>query len=476
MVFADLFFIYFFLPACLICYFITKSAKIRNATLITFSLIFYAWGEPVWVSILIVSSLVDYLNGLVIDKFRGKWQAKAAVVWSLIFNLGILFAFKYMGFMVENFNALTGAKIPVPHIALPIGISFYTFQTISYTVDCYRDKVKTQRNFFRFLMYVSLFPQLIAGPIVRYSVIGDEIDNRKTTVKDFSDGMSRIILGLAKKVIIANSISSIVTSLFGEASNKYSGVYSVSVFGTWYGAVLVGLWYYFDFSGYSDMAIGMGRIFGFHFDENFKYPYICKSITEFWRRWHISLSSWFRDYVYIPMGGNRKGKVRQCVNILVVWALTGFWHGASWNFMIWGAYFGVLLLIEKLLIGKWLKNTNAVVSHLYAIALVAVGWGIFYFENFKALGTFFKGLVGLNGNGLSDPITNSLFMNNIWLFIAALVFSTPILPKIREAATKAPSSDYFVRVCSMICNVALLLISSVLLVNTTNNPFLYFRF
>ncbi|MBQ7070904.1 MAG: MBOAT family protein [Ruminococcus sp.] len=476
MVFADLFFIYFFLPVCLICYFITKSAKVRNATLITFSLIFYAWGEPVWVSILIVSSLVDYLNGLVIDKHRGKWQAKAAVVWSLIFNLGILIGFKYTAFFVENFNALTGTRIPVPKIALPIGISFYTFQTISYTIDCYRDKVKTQKKFFRFLMYVSLFPQLIAGPIVRYSVIGDEIDNRKTTVKDFSDGMSRIILGLAKKVIIANSISSIVTSLFGEASNKYSGVYSVSVFGTWYGAVLVGLWYYFDFSGYSDMAIGMGRIFGFHFDENFKYPYICKSITEFWRRWHISLSSWFRDYVYIPMGGNRKGKVRQCVNILVVWALTGFWHGASWNFMIWGAYFGVLLLIEKLLIGKWLKNTNAVVSHLYAIALVAVGWGIFYFENFKALGTFFKGLVGLNGNGLSDPITNSLFMNNIWLFIAALVFSTPILPKIREAATKAPSSDYFVRVCSMICNVALLLLSSVLLVNTTNNPFLYFRF
>ncbi len=476
MVFADLFFIYFFLPICLICYFITKSPKIRNATLITFSLIFYAWGEPVWVSILIVSSLVDYLNGLVIDKHRGKWQAKAAVVWSLIFNLGILIGFKYTAFFVENFNALTGTRIPVPKIALPIGISFYTFQTISYTIDCYWGKVKTQKKFFRFLMYVSLFPQLIAGPIVRYSVIGEEIDSRKTTVKDFSEGMSRLILGLAKKVIIANNISTIVTSLFGEASNKYSGVYSVSVFGTWYGAVLVGLWYYFDFSGYSDMAIGMGRIFGFHFDENFKYPYICKSITEFWRRWHISLSSWFRDYVYIPMGGNRKGKVRQCVNILVVWALTGFWHGASWNFMIWGAYFGVLLLIEKLLIGKWLKNTNAVISHLYAVVLVAVGWGIFYFENFKALGTFFKGLVGLNGNGLSDPITSSLFMNNIWLFAAAIIFSTPILPKIREAATKAPSSDYFVRVCSMICNVALLLLSSVLLVNTTNNPFLYFRF
>ena len=343
MVFADLFFIYFFLPVCLICYFITKNPRFRNAVLIVFSLIFYAWGEPVWVSILIVSSLVDYLNGLIIDKYRDKWQAKAAVAWSLIFNLGILIGFKYTGFIVENINALAGTKIPVPDIRLPIGISFYMFQTISYTVDCYWGNVKTQKNFFRFLRYVSLFPQLVAGPIVRYSVIGDEIDNRRTTVKDFSDGMSRIILGLGKKVIIANNISTIVTALFGEADNKYSGIFSLSVFGTWYGAVLVGLWYYFDFSGYSDIAIGLGRIFGFHFDENFNYPFICKSVSEFWQRWHISLSSFFRDYLlYLPIFGKR----RKYGGLFLVWFCTGLWHGASWNFVVWGLYYGLFIFIE----------------------------------------------------------------------------------------------------------------------------------
>ena len=473
MVFADLFFIYFFLPVCLICYFITKNPRFRNAVLIVFSLIFYAWGEPVWVSILIVSSLVDYLNGLIIDKYRDKWQAKAAVAWSLIFNLGILIGFKYTGFIVENINALAGTKIPVPDIRLPIGISFYTFQTISYTVDCYWGHVKTQKNFFRFLMYVSLFPQLVAGPIVRYSVIGDEIDNRRTTVKDFSDGMSRIIIGLGKKVIIANNISTIVTALFGEADNKYSGIFSLSVFGTWYGAVLVGLWYYFDFSGYSDIAIGLGRIFGFHFDENFNYPFICKSISEFWQRWHISLSSFFRDYLlYLPIFGKR----RKYGGLFLVWFCTGLWHGASWNFIVWGLYYGLFIFMEMKIGKKRMKALAPWKAHLYTKVVIFLGFGIFYFENFKALGAFFKGLVGLNGGGLTDPVTQNLFMRNIWLFLVAIIFTTPILPKIREAATKAPSSDYFIRVCSTVCNVGILLVSSILLINTTNNPFLYFRF
>lgn len=473
MVFADLFFLYFFLPVCIACYFATRKLPIRNAVLIVFSLVFYAWGEPVWVCLLVLSSLVDYVNGRVIENHQGKWQAKCAVAWSLIFNLGVLVAFKYSGFFAENINALLGTSIPVPKIRLPIGISFYTFQTISYTVDCYWGKVKPQKNFFRFLMYVSLFPQLVAGPIVRYSVIGNEIDERKTTAKDLSDGFSRIILGLAKKVIIANNLSTIVTSLFGNADNGYENIKSLSVFGTWYGAVLVGLWYYFDFSGYSDIAIGLGRIFGFHFDENFKYPFICKSISEFWQRWHISLSSFFRDYVlYIPIFGKR----RKYGGLFLVWLLTGLWHGASWNFVFWGLYYGIFIFIETLIGKKRLRKMPALIAHIYTKLVIFIGFGIFYFENINALGKFFKALIGQNGNALTDSVTENIFMNNIWLFIAAIIFSLPIIPKIREKAEKSTGKYYLVRSAGILCNVCLLAVSSILLVNTTNNPFLYFRF
>ena len=476
MVFADLFFLYFFLPLCLMCYFITRKPAIRNAVLVVFSLIFYAWGEPVWVSILIVSSLVDYINGLIIDKYRGKAPAKAALIWSLVFNLGVLMGFKYTGFFVENLNSMAGLHIPVPHIKLPIGISFFTFQTISYTVDCYRNQVKAQRSFGKFLMYVSMFPQLVAGPIVRYSVISQEIEDRRTSIKDFSEGCSRLILGIAKKVIIANNLSTMVTALFGDDKNGFANINSQSVLGTWLGAVLTGLWIYYDFSGYSDIAIGLGRIFGFHFDENFRYPYICNSITEFWRRWHISLSTWFRDYVYIPLGGNRRGKARQCLNLLIVWSLTGFWHGASWNFMIWGAYFGVLLILEKFVYGKVLERSPAVLKHLYAVILVAVGWGIFYFEDLGQLGKFFKSLVGANSNKLTDYYVGHLFMGNLWLILAAVIFATPLIPKLKEKAWKSDSGAYAMQTLGIVCNAALLLVSSILLVNTTNNPFLYFRF
>jgi len=472
-VFADLFFLYFFLPVCLICYFATGKTRIRNAVLIVFSLIFYAWGEPVWVSILILSSAVDYINGMVIDRFRDKWQAKAAVAWSLIFNLGILFGFKYTGFFVENLNALCGSSIPVPNIRLPIGISFYTFQTISYTVDCYWGKVEPQKNFWRFLMYVSLFPQLVAGPIVRYSVIGGEIDSRKTTVKDFSDGMSRLILGLGKKVIIANNLSTVVTSLFGTAGDGYEGITSLSVTGTWYGAVLVGLWYYFDFSGYSDIAIGLGRIFGFHFNENFNYPFVCKSISEFWQRWHISLSSFFRDYVlYLPIFGKR----RKYGGLFLVWFCTGLWHGASWNFIFWGLYYGLFICAEMMIGKKRMKKMSAPVAHIYTKLVIFIGFGIFYFEDLGSLGSFFKSLVGLNGNSLTDVYTTHLFMNNIWLFIAAAVLCMPMIPKIKEKAFSSPKGAYACQTVGIVCNAAVLLISSMLLVNTTNNPFLYFRF
>lgn len=473
MVFADLFFLYFFLPICLICYFITRKEAVRNIVLVTFSLIFYAWGEPVWVTILLASALVDYFNGMIIKNNPDSTKAKLAVAWSLVFNLGILIGFKYTGFIVENINAITGAGIPVPNIKLPIGISFYTFQTISYTVDCYWGKVKPQKNFGKFLMYVSLFPQLVAGPIVRYSVIGEEIDSRKTTVKDFSEGFSRLILGLSKKVIIANNLSTIVTALFGEADTAYENLANASVVGTWYGAVLVGLWYYFDFSGYSDIAIGLGRIFGFHFDENFKYPFICKTISEFWQRWHISLSTFFRDYVlYIPIFGKR----RKYGGLFLVWFLTGLWHGASWNFVIWGLYYGLFICMEMMIGKKRMKKMPVPLAHIYTKVVIFVGFGIFYFENFGALGRFFKSLVGLNGNKVFDAYTGRLFMSNLWLFLAAVLFTMPVIPKLKEKAFKSAGSAYVMQSAGVLCNAFLLIICSLLLVNTTNNPFLYFRF
>lgn len=476
MIFADLFFIYFFLPLCLGLYFLTKKIKYRNMVLIAFSLVFYAWGEPKWVFILLLSSVINYFAALAIDKNRGQPLSKTFMILITVYDLGVLFAFKYISFFISNFDNWFGLSIPVPQISLPIGISFYTFQTLSYVIDVYRGKVPVQKDYPKLLLYISLFPQLVAGPIVRYATIAEEIDQRKTTVKDVSEGISRIMLGIGKKVIIANSISTIVTALFGEFKDGYAAAANSTVLGNWYGAVLVGMWYYFDFSGYSDMAIGMGRIFGFHFDENFKYPYICTSITEFWRRWHISLSSWFRDYVYIPLGGNRKGKTRQCVNIMIVWALTGFWHGASWNFMIWGLYFGVLLLIEKLFIGKWLSNTHKAVQHIYAVALVAIGWGIFYFEDFKSLGRFFKSLIGFAPGGFTDLSTNSLFTQNIWLFIAAAVLCTPIIPKIKKSLCTTAGGMKVAGTLGILLNLAILFISSMMLVNTTNNPFLYFKF
>ncbi|MBR1751503.1 MAG: MBOAT family protein [Ruminococcus sp.] len=473
MVFADLFFLYFFLPVCLIFYFMTRNLHIRNAVLIAFSLIFYAWGEPVWVCILVFSATVDYINGLVIDKYRDKPQAKAALIWSLIVNLGLLVGFKYTGFIMENVNALLDTSLPVPDIKLPIGISFYTFQTISYTIDCYWGKVKTQKNFFRFLLYVSLFPQLVAGPIVRYSTIGEEIDDRTTNMQDVSEGISRIILGIGKKVLVANALSKVVTTCFGEAADGYSAVSGLSVAGAWFGAAMVALWYYFDFSGYSDIAIGLGRIFGFHFDENFRYPFICKSISEFWQRWHISLSSFFRDYLlYVPIFGKR----RKYGGLFLVWFCTGLWHGASWNFIIWGLYYGLFILLELKIGKKRMKKWNPVLCHLYTKVVIAIGFGIFYFEDLGALGRFFKALVGANGGGFSDNVTKTMFSNYLYIILAAVILSMPLVPKIKERLMKVKTSAVLVQSAGVLCNVAILLVSSIMLVNTTNNPFLYFRF
>ena len=480
MVFADLFFIYFFLPLCFLCYFLARSIPAKNTVLLVFSLIFYAWGEPVWVLMLVAYAYVNYKAGIVIGKFLrrkgGQRTAKITLIVSIILDIGVLGIFKYSGFFIENLNALLHTSMHVPQIRLPIGISFYTFQTLSYTIDCYRGTVRVQRSFRSFLLYVSMFPQLVAGPIVRYQTIADEIDRRSVSLADVSDGISRIVLGIGKKVIVANTVGAIVSGCFGSRESGYTGVSSVSALGAWFGAACVALQYYYDFSGYSDIAIGLGRMFGFHFDENFNYPYVCTSITDFWRRWHISLSTWFRDYVYIPLGGNRRGLPRQCFNIMVVWALTGFWHGASWNFMLWGVYFGVLLLLEKLWLLEKLRRLRPWVRHAYALVCVTLGWGIFHFDNMAALGKFFRALLCLNGNPISSPVTRSLFSANFLLLAAAVLFATPVIRGLKKRAAESAGSYYLCRSAGIVLNLAILAVSSMLLVNNTNNPFLYFRF
>ncbi|MCM1054984.1 MAG: MBOAT family protein [Bacteroides sp.] len=473
MVFSDLFFLYAFLPACLLLYFCVRNIHWKNSVLILFSLIFYAWGEPFWIILLLGSVIVNYFCGLLIDRFRNTPYSKIGVIISLITSLGALAVFKYTDFIAENLNAILPFDIPAPHIGLPIGISFYTFQIISYILDAYWGKVKVQRSPLKFLMYVSLFPQLVAGPIVRYGVIEKEIDERSSSAADISEGVTRFIAGLGKKVIIANNISSIVITLFGDASKGYTDISSVSVAGVWYGVVLLSLWYYFDFSGYSDMAIGLGRIFGFHFNENFNYPFISKNITEFWQRWHISLGSFFRDYLlYVPLFGKR----RQYLSLFLVWFCTGLWHGASWNYIIWGLYFGLFIFIERRIGNKRMKKMPKYLAHIYSLLIIVIGFGIFHFEDLSVLGDFFGSLVGLNGNPLIDITVKTLFMNNIFLFAAALVLSVPWLPRLKTFIMKSSSGLAVSGMAQTVFNIAILAVSSIMLVNNTNNPFLYFRF
>lgn len=473
MVFSDLFFLYAFLPACLLLYFLSKNIHWKNGVLILFSLIFYAWGEPFWIILLLGNVIVNYFCGILIARFRNTPYSKIGVIISLVVSLGALAVFKYTDFIAENLSAILPFDIPAPHIGLPIGISFYTFQIISYILDAYWGKVNVQRNPLKFLMYVSLFPQLVAGPIVRYGVIEREIDGRVSSDDDISEGITRFIIGLGKKVVIANNISTVVITLFGDASKGYTDISSVSVAGVWYGVILLSLWYYFDFSGYSDMAIGLGRIFGFHFNENFNYPFISKNITEFWQRWHISLGSFFRDYLlYVPIFGKR----RQYVSLFLVWFCTGLWHGASWNYIIWGLYFGLFIFIERKIGNKRMKKMPKALAHIYSLLIIVIGFGIFHFEDLPSLGNFFKSLVGLNGNPLTDITIQTLFMNNIFLFAAAIVLSIPWLPKLKKFIMAKSAGLAVTGTAQTICNIALLAVSSIMLVNSTNNPFLYFRF
>ena len=470
MVFSSLYFLYLFLPVCLLCYGLSPSLTVKNLTLTLFSLIFYAWGEPTYIILLLISVLFNYFFGLGIGACQKREKAggaKAVMILSLIFNIGLLGVFKYSGFIAENLNLIPGVSLPVPKLTLPIGISFYTFQILSYIIDLYWEKIDVQKNPLHLLLYISMFPQLIAGPIVRYATIAEEIKNRRTTLLDLSEGFTRLMIGLGKKVILANHLSTIVDQFFGTEGTQ------LSVAGTWYAVIVYAMQIYFDFSGYSDMAIGMGRMFGFHFDENFRHPFLCKDISEFWQRWHISLGTFFRDYLlYVPIFGKR----RKYGGLFLVWFCTGLWHGASWNFIIWGLYFGVFILIEQLIGKKRIKKIPLVIRHIYSKIIIIVGFGIFYFEDFGRLGQFFRNIVGLNGNALYDKVVSLSVQNNLFLLLAALICCFPVYEGLQALKKRYAGAVYAVDAFQICANAALLIVSSILLVDATNNPFLYFRF
>ena len=467
MVFADLFFLFGFLPAFAILYLLARvldkglgGFHARNIILVLFSLIFYAWGEPVYVFLMLGCVLLNYLSGLIIDRATEGWR-KTALVIGLIGNIAILGTFKYANF-IAGLLAQIGLPVTSPEISLPIGISFYTFQSISYLVDVYRHESPAQRRFTNLLLYISMFPQLIAGPIVRYDTVAREIENRKVTADDIAEGLYRFLLGLGKKVIIANQISVVADQLLGQLSDQTTSM------GALVGTLAFALQIYFDFSGYSDMAIGIGRCLGFHFKENFNHPYCCTSITDFWRRWHMSLGSFFRDYVYIPMGGNRR---HQALNILVVWFLTGMWHGASWNFIIWGMYFGVIVALEKFSIVKIEKNRWVrPFLHIYSLALVLLGWSVFYFDDFSQMLLYYRQLFTAGG-GL-DFLTKSLLMNKLWLWVLAIACCLPI----RDWLQQGIKNETVRMVTHVVVSIVILGVSIALLVGATNNPFLYTRF
>lgn len=467
MVFSSLLFLFVFLPLCLICYYITPWLRVRNLVLVAFSIVFYAWGEPIWVTLLLGSAFVDYWNGRWIERYRGRRRAVLGVVSTLVFNLGcVLLVFKYSDLVIHTVNSLAGTHFPAPGFVLPIGISFYTFLTISYTLDVYRGEVEAQPSFLNFLVYIANFHHLVAGPIIRYGHIAKEIEHRVFRLTDFSSGVSRFCRGLFKKVFLAN----VAGELAAEFLNK--DLATLSVAGGWFGLLMFTLQIYFDFSGYSDMAIGLGRMFGFHYHENFAHPYMAKSITDFWRRWHISLGSFFRDYVYIPLGGNRSRAVR---NILLVWALTGIWHGASWNFMVWGLYFGLILLLEKYVLRALLERLPSALRHLYAKALIVFGWSLFYFTDFGKLLDFHRVLFALSGNPLSDyEVTSAVFGNILWILLA-MALCMPVYAWVRGFLDRrlrpAP-----VAALELAANAAFFALSVSLLVSRSYNPFIYFRF
>ena len=460
MLFTSISFLYYFLPITLILYFIVPK-KYKNVILLVSSLLFYFYGEPIYVFLMIAEILIAYFGALLIDKHKDK----TILIILLMIHISLLFIFKYTDFILTNINNIFNANINLLKLALPIGISFYTFQIISYEVDVYKKKVSVQKNIINLATYVSLFPQLIAGPIVRYESINEELDNRKTTFSDFSYGVRRFIIGLSKKVLLAN--------VLGELCSTFNTISDKTVVFYWLFAISYMLQIYLDFSAYSDMAIGLGRMFGFHFLENFNYPYISKSITEFWRRWHMSLSSWFKDYVYIPLGGSRCEKTKIIRNIFVVWFLTGLWHGASWNFILWGLLFGIVLVIEKLFLQKVLDKTPNIFKHIYVLFIVMISFVIFNGENII---NNIQGLFGINNISFINSVSIYYLKNYLIILIISILACTPLFKNIIEKLKNNKKINKVINLLEPIYLVLLLFIVTVYLIDNSYNPFLYFRF
>ncbi len=489
MVFSSISFLFYFLPVMLFIYFLAPR-RWRNSALFVGSLFFYAWGEPVYILLMLFSILCNYTLGLLMERSlraaggdgprtkernsaeaKGRTAAKTLLITAVVINIGLLAFFKYADFFLSNLNWIPGVSVPLLKLPLPLGISFYTFQALSYVIDLYRGQVEVQKSFVAFGAYVSLFPQLIAGPIVRMKTVADELAERRETVDEFAEGVRRFVVGLGKKVLLANGVGAIFTQVSQMEPT------SLSALTAWIGALAFTFQIYFDFSGYSDMAIGLGRMLGFHFLENFNYPYQSKSITEFWRRWHISLSTWFKEYVYIPLGGNRQGLKKQIRNILVVWLLTGFWHGASWNFVVWGLYFGTLLILEKLFLGRALERIPAACAHVYTMLLVIFSWVIFAFDSLGTGFLFLKAMLGGNDAGLWDEQGLYLLSGNLILF-GILALGSTELPKRAVGRVRARFRGR--ELPDIVMGNAFLLIVFFLcvayLVSSSYNPFLYFRF
>ena len=461
MVFSSIAFLFYFLPILLVTYYLVPN-KLKNIVLLAASLFFYFFGEPVYVLLMIVSIVSSYIFGLLIDKFRK--YSKTFLILSVFTSVGALVYFKYTDFLIKNINLFLANKIDLINVILPIGISFYTFQMLSYVIDVYRDNVKVQKNILKLALYVCLFPQLIAGPIVRYTTIEKELENRTHTFEKFAAGTRRFLIGLGKKVLIAN--------VLGELNSAFLISNEKSVLFYWLYGIATMLQIYFDFSGYSDMAIGLGKMFGFDFLENFNYPYIATSITDFWKRWHISLGSWFKDYIYIPLGGNRVSKTKWIRNIFVVWLLTGIWHGAEWNFLIWGLYFGVILLIEKVFLSKVLNKMPKIINRIYVILIVMISFIIFDGKGYEMIFENIKGLFGIGDVALISNESIYYFRSFIIVLIAAIIGSTPIPKKI----VSSKRIEKIINILEPIFLIFILMLSTSYIIDGSYNPFLYFRF
>ena len=468
MLFSSIVFLFTFLPAVMILYYLLP-VRFRNVILLLASLVFYAWGEPVYLFLMLLSILFNYFSGLDIARnLQDKRAAKRSLVFNLIINLAVLGFFKYEGFVLDTLNGILPVHISYHALPLPIGISFYTFQILSYIIDIYRGNVKVQTNLPNFALYVTMFPQLIAGPIVQYADVDEQLASREVSRTKFGEGSMYFIRGLAKKVLLANTSGMIFTEVSGLAKGN------IAVMTAWLGAFAYMFQIYFDFSGYSDMAIGLGKMFGFEFNMNFNYPYVSKSITEFWRRWHISLSSWFRDYVYIPLGGNRVSKIKHIRNLLIVWFLTGLWHGAAWNFVAWGLYYGVILIIEKYLLSPVLDRLPDIVRHIYSIVLVVIGWVLFFSSSFGQAADYIRVMFGAGAHGFADRESMYLLTSNLILWLILIFGSTPLVHFRYEHMLR--TKKWNTTIINSVVYAALFIVCIAYLVTETYNPFLYFRF